>query len=47
MCNILNRISVMTPGHVMGVALRGSVGVKKLSFSEHSLVAYQIKGDDE
>ena len=36
----------MTTSHALGVALEWSVGVK-IKFSEHSHVAYQIKGDDE
>ena len=49
MYNILNRIFVVTPGHALGVALKESVGVQKLSFTEHTSrhVAYQIKEDDE
>ena len=43
MYNYLNLILVVTPGHALGVTLRGLVGVK----TEHSHVAYQIKGDDE
>ena len=44
---LLNRIWIVTPGRAMGVPLKGVGRGQKLSFSEHSHVAYQIKGDDE
>ena len=47
MYNILNGILVVIAGSCPGGHPYGVGKSKKLSFSEHSHVAYQIKGDDE
>ena len=41
MNNILNGILVVSPGHALGIALKGSVGVKNLVF--HNIVMLHIK----